>query len=199
MRAGKQPPAGVITLSDAEIVDEADAPVVVDEHPVPAVLSGAGDDKERLNLESLKSVIENYLSYYASGEGHTARAKRYDLLYFLEYLNNNSRKGIERVRVSDWTLQRTKDFVDDRLSLGEAPATVGRRLATIKHFGRTLAERFPGYINPAREVKGPVLQPTKPKGLGAEEIALLRRVAADIVERKKSSFLSLRNQCVLEL
>ena len=151
-----------------------------------------------LSGESLISVINNYIKYYATGMNHTSRAKRYDLEHFILFLAGN-KKNIEHVLVSDWTLQATKEFVDYRLGLGEAPATVGRRLATIKHFGRTLAERVPGYINPAREVKSPGIQPTKPHGLSKQEIDALRKTAATIRAREKNSFNAVRNQTILEL
>jgi site-specific recombinase XerD len=163
---------------------------------VPSALEGFGSrlTNNALHCESLRSVMENYLSYYAVGESHTARAKRYDLQYFLEFLSANG-----EARVSDWTFQRTKDFVDYRLSLGEAPTTVSRRLATIKHFGRTLAERVPGYINPAREAKSPLLQLPRPHGVSAEEIEFLREAARLDVERTKGGFTAERNRFMLEL
>ena len=153
---------------------------------------------ERLNAESLKVVVQNYLRYYAAGVGHTARAKRYDLQHFLLFLAASQRE-VDKLQVSDWTMQATKNFIDSRLELGEAPATVSRRLATLKHFGRTLAERVPGFINPAREVKGPVLQMNRPNGLAPEEVELLRSAAKLEVEERKYSFLSLRNQFLLEI
>ena len=147
-----------------------------------------------IESESLKRMIENYLVYYASGHGHTARAKRYDLVHFLQFVAG-SPSAIDSTPVSAWTMQATQDFIDHRLSLGESPATVARRLATIKHLGRTLAERVHGYINPAREVKGPVLSVTRPKGLSAQEIALLKEAALPL----RSDYSSIRNQFLLEL
>lgn len=148
-----------------------------------------------LEQESLQRIAESYVRYYAAGEGHTARAKRYDLQHFLTFLAG-SEERIPLIRVADWTLERTQAFVDYRLSLGEAPATVGRRLATIKHFGRTLAERVHGYINPAREVKGPVQRPSKPRGLTEEEVEALRAAAQPSDSTK---FSAIRNQFLLEL
>ncbi|MBP9837921.1 MAG: tyrosine-type recombinase/integrase, partial [Proteobacteria bacterium] len=152
----------------------------------------------KLNSEKLFDILQNYLQYYASGESHTARAKKYDLQHFLEFLAGTS-ENIPQVLVSEWTLQKTKDFIDYRLQLGESPATVNRRLATIKHFGRTLAERVHGYINPAREAKAPTLQVTKPKGLTSEEIDLLRAAAISVEEETNDSFLAQRNKFMLEL
>ncbi|MFN8392643.1 MAG: tyrosine-type recombinase/integrase [Bdellovibrionota bacterium] len=152
----------------------------------------------RLGEERLITVLESYLQYYAAGDSHTARAKRYDLQHFLEFLAGSPNR-VSEVLVSAWTLQTTKDFVEHRLSLGEAPATVSRRLATIKHFGRTLAERVHGYINPAREAKAPVIQPTRPHGLTEPEIKLLRDAAQQCFIDARFSFLALRNKFLLEL
>ena len=155
----------------------------------------------RLDGQSLRHVMESYVRYYAAGDGHTARAKRYDLRHFLEFLAQHSGAGssTDLVKVSDWTMQATKDFVDSRLSLGEAPATVNRRLATVKHFGRTLGERVHGFINPAREVKNPVLAQCRPHGLSEEETALLREAARSETDVDRPSFAIQRNRFLLEL
>lgn len=173
--------------------DDSNALLVLSGDPTPGA-----SVSERLAGESLTQVAESYLRYYAAGDGHTARAKTYDLRYFLEYLAGKG-GAVDRLPVSAWTMQATKDFVDYRLSLGEAPTTVGRRLATIKHFGRTLAERVPGYINPAREVKTPVVESARPNGLTAEEIELLRHAAETETVQRKYAFLSVRNRSLLEL
>lgn len=163
--------------------------------------SGNFSNQERLqglSSRPLKDIIENYLSYYADGEGHTARAKRYDLQHFLEFLEIGQDSVSYVPRVSDWTLQATKNFVDERLSRGESPATVSRRLATLKHLGRTLSERVHGFINPAREAKGPSFKTTNPGCLGEEEINLL--LEACQTERLNSrSFTAQRNSLLVEL
>jgi integrase/recombinase XerD len=146
----------------------------------------------------LLNVVESYVRYYASGDGHTARAKRYDLEHFLKFLAGPG--GLpELLRVGDWTMQKTADFVDRRINIGEAPSTVSRRLATIKHLGRTLAERVPGFINPAREVKGPAISMTKPKGLSRSEVELLLQAADEHCLRNNNSFASRRNRFLLLL
>jgi site-specific recombinase XerD len=151
-----------------------------------------------LNEQTLLAIVENYIHYYASGSGHTARAKRYDLQYFLEFLASRS-TAVENLRVAEWTLQTTRDFIDYRLSVGESPATVSRRLATLKHFGRTLAERVPGFVNPAREAKSPTVQLAQPQGLSAQEVQLLREAARLEENEKLDDYSALRNRFLLEL
>lgn len=156
-----------------------------------------------LDAKRLQEIMEQYISYYALGESHTAKAKRYDLEHFLIFLGK-SRGGPSNVLVSDWTLQSTKDFMNDRLNHGEAPSTVSRRIATLKHFGRTIAERLPGYINPAREAKSPSIQQTRPKGLSAAQNEQLRDAALDLWQSTANEslairFAALRNRYLLEL
>ncbi|HMO17556.1 MAG TPA: tyrosine-type recombinase/integrase [Oligoflexia bacterium] len=147
--------------------------------------------------ESLWSIMESYIHYYASGKNHTARAKRHDLEHFLGFLAMNQ-KSLNEITVSDWTREASIGFIEDRLESGEAPSTVARRLATIKHFGRTLADRVPGFVNPAREVKAPVYETVKPQGLDSKEIAQLREAARLIEIENQGSFVPLRNRTILE-
>jgi integrase/recombinase XerD len=160
------------------------------------LFSGSHYGHAQFGSNSLKDVIENYLRYYAHGESHTARAKRYDLGHFLKFLAGKV-SNVDSVAVADWTMQSTKDFIDSRLAKGESPATVSRRLATIKHFGRTIAERLPGYVNPAREVKSPSFQISKPNGLTSDEIEALKDAANTGIERKTKKFSSERNRFLL--
>jgi site-specific recombinase XerD len=156
------------------------------------------DTNDITNLK-FKDLTEYYLNYYASGDGHTARAKRLDLDCFIKFLANY--KGYakaDKLITADWDANSVKQFIETRLEYGEAPATVARRLATLKHMGRTLAERVAGFINPAREVKPPKLARTKPKHLAPEEIKFVKNKAEKRYSEKKS-FNRYRNQMLFEL
>lgn len=170
--------------------------VTVSKSEAGELFSGSHHGHAQFSTNSLKDVIENYLRYYALGQSHTARAKRYDLGHFLKFLSGNQ-SNLNSVAVADWTMQSTKDFIDDRLANGESPATVSRRLATIKHFGRTIAERLPGYVNPAREVKSPSFQMSVPNGLTSDEIQALKEAANTSIERKGEKFNAKRNRFLL--
>lgn len=144
-------------------------------------------------------VTEYYISYYAAGEGHTARAKRLDLEHFVRFLTRHrAYSRPDKLRVSDWDTSSVQEFVETRLAEGEAPATVARRLATLKHMGRTLAERTAGFVNPAREVKPPRFRVTRPKALSDTELHSVRANAAMRKERK-ASFNRFRNEILFEL
>ena len=148
---------------------------------------------------SLLTVIESYIRYYAAGDGHTARAKRLDLKHFTTFLARlHGVSTPEKLRVSHWDYSSVKQFVDHCLGKGESPATVSRRLATLKHMGRTLAERMPGFVNPAREVKAPRTDSPVPQALSKTEVEAVRTRAA-ARQREKNSFIRLRNTTIFNL
>lgn len=141
----------------------------------------------------LQDVIRSYIDYFASGSSHTARAKQIDLHHFSTFLARAKKvTSLEKLKVKDWDYSSVQRFIEDCLKSGEAPTTVSRRLATLKHMGRTLAEKVAGFVNPAKEVKAPKIPPTKPKGLTREEIEEVREFAHKRV-KSRDSFVRKRN------
>ena len=152
-----------------------------------------------INDASLVNTVESYIRYYASGNSHTARAKRLDLEHFLQFLSRvRGYSRPEKLKVADWDFSAVQRFVDESLSRGEAPSTVARRLATIKHMGRTLSEQIPGFVNPAREVKTPKTTPLKPKSLSPIEISAVREKAKSRID-ERTSFNRMRNETLFNL
>ena len=142
---------------------------------------------------SLIELIDGYIEFYATGSSHTARAKQLDLYRFVDFLCRHKKiKDKKLLTVKDWDHSIVQRFVEEGLKSGEAPATVTRRLATLKHMGRTLSEKFSGFINPARDVKPPKVQPLKPKALTPEEIEQIRAFAREKI-KEKNNFLRRRN------
>lgn len=150
--------------------------------------------KEPMAGLSLKSIFDSYIRYYAANNDHTARAKRLDIARFLEFLKRDRAVAkVEKLRITDWSYAAIQRFVEKSLAGGEAPATVARRLATIKHMGRTLAEKVPGFINPAREVKPPRLSSPAPKAIPKTEIKSIKSKAKNRL-KEKGSFNRMRNR-----
>lgn len=161
-------------------------------------LFGNTQPSGEITNSSLLAVVDSYIRYYAQGSGHTARAKRLDLDRFLVFLGTfRGYSKPTKLRVSDWDHSAVQRFVDDLLQQGEAPATVARRLATIKHMGRTVSEKIAGFINPAKDVKTPKIKMAKPKALSTSEVATIREHANQLQQYKKS-FKNLRNQTIFE-
>lgn len=164
---------------------------------LPAMLP-AELQKRELSDVPLLAVVESYVRYYASGAGHTARAKRLDLQHFVGFLREyRGYSKPEKLTLADWDFSATQRFVEHLLSVGQAPSSAARRLATVKHMGRTLAERVPGFVNPAREVKPPRLQTLVPRSLEPTEIEAVREVAEARVS-ERNSFIRTRNRCIFD-
>jgi integrase len=168
------------------------------EKPI-ASLCGEARPSETVGALPLGAVVTEYLRNYAAGTGHTARAKQLDTDRFLEFLKRyRGAAEIDALQVAAWDFSATQRFVDESLKAGEAPSTVSRRLATLKHMGRVLSERIPGFINPARDVKPPRMQTLRPKSVSAGEIEEIKSKAARS-RSGKDSFNQLRNETLLLL
>ena len=145
---------------------------------------------------SLLKAVNYYLDYYASSSGHTARAKKLDLQKFISFLTAHlgfSRS--DKLKLSDWSHSNIQRFVEESLAI-ESPSTVARRLATIKHMGRTYAEKIQGFINPAKEIKTPKIKKAAPKALNHEELELIRQKSFERISAK-DSYIRYRNQVIL--
>lgn len=148
---------------------------------------------------SLLSAIDGYLRYYAGSDNHTAKAKQLDARNFVDFLREyHGLSRVEKLKLGDWDASAVEKYVETRLQQGEAPATVSRRLATIKHMGRMLSERIPGFVNPARSIKSPRLRVSRPKALSTSEV---EEVTEHARERRKqrNSFARLRNEAMFHL
>lgn len=161
-------------------------------------VEGGDQPTGSVGRQRLSTVIQRYLNHFAVGSSHTARAKRLDGEAFLLFLARETKQPRAAVRVGDWSYASTVAFVESLLRKGEAPATVARRLATLKHLGRTLAERVAGFVNPARDVRSPKIQPTRPKAVPESELRRLRR-ALDENLGKNPSYKQLRDRLVVVL
>lgn len=153
---------------------------------------------------SLEELFKSYMDYYAATSSHTGKAKRLDLERFLRFLAEEGRGcKVSDLTVKDWDHASVQRFVEHCLRSGAAPATVARRLATLKHVGRTLAERVPGFVNPAREVRPPTQKALCPKALTVEEIRDVKQVAvqreAGLQRTSSTKFGGLRNKTLLNL
>ena len=147
----------------------------------------------------LLPAINNYLEFFCSHNNHTARAKRLDLAKFVEFLcRDKSYSKPEKILVSDWTQSSIQKFVDHLLDCGESPATVARRLATLKHLGRVLSEADAKMTNPARAVKAPKVRPEKPQVVPEDELKKIRQISKSRL-KERTSFIRFRNLALFEL
>lgn len=152
--------------------------------------------KQRLLCPRIKS----YLDYYAAGDSHTAKAKRLDVKHFLSFLQKYRGYGsADKLTIEDWDKSSVERFIESRLAHGEAPATVARRLATLKHMGRTLSEQIENFKNPTKEVRPPKQQALKPHAVPPLEIETVKSRAEVRISEKNGAFTRVRNRMLFLL
>jgi integrase/recombinase XerC len=118
--------------------------------------------------QSLEETILDYQRRFALGTSHTAKAKRYDLQYFL--LTAKEISEYPKPLLSDFTSSLVEIFIEKRLQQGEKPSTVSRRLATVKHLARIIAEERTDFLNPCRQIKNTSPTVERPKALAITEM-----------------------------
>lgn len=154
---------------------------------------------KQLLASDFERVIDEYLGYFAGGSSHTARAKRLDLKDFTDFMRKHSRvKKDEPIKTRMWDHSAVQAYLEAQLNKGAAPSSVARRLATLKHLGRTLAENIVGFVNPAKEAKAPKTSLQRPKGLAEKETSIIIDGIYQSLRNKKR-FSDTRNFTILIL
>ena len=154
---------------------------------------------KQLLASDFERVIAEYLGYFAGGSSHTARAKRLDLRDFTDFLRNYTRlKKTDSIKTRMWDHSAVQAYLEAQLNKGAAPSSVARRLATLKHLGRTLSENIVGFVNPAKEAKAPKTSLQRPKGLAEKETSLILDGIYQSL-KTKNRFSKIRNSTILIL
>jgi site-specific recombinase XerD len=138
-------------------------------------------------LISFSAAVGDYVTLFCQGDGHTPRAKTYDIDYFKQFIT--AEKG--SCYITDISSQDVRDYIDERLAMGEAPATVARRFFTVSHFFAQLERKYRNFSSPCHGVRAPEIEQPTPKRLSEEELSFLQVPVAD--------FQSARYNCWLEL
>lgn len=111
---------------------------------------------------SFGDTLDAYLSFYASGDSNTERAKKYDCETFREFFGS--------LRIEEITQCDVRKYLEHRERAGEAPATIERRFATLRHLFRFARERFGIIVDPCRGLRGPRVVYGLPKRVPQEQI-----------------------------
>lgn len=135
------------------------------------------------NTLSLDFVMGEYIKNEASANNHTDRAKRCDLEHFRLFVQTRN----NRPTLSDLNRSIVVEFLDHRLhEVREAPATVNRRLATLKTFFRRTSEVIKGFRNPTVRLVGARVERKRPQSFSLAEIEKFR--ALDMSARDRLIF-----------
>ncbi len=148
-------------------------------------------------MASLDQYVENFINYILIERGysrHTASAYRTDLEQFLVFVEAADNQPPGRVNADPLSRQSLLAYVRS-LPDRYAPATVHRKLATVKSFGRFLYQRGILDRNVAAEIAMPSGKRILPKAISTEDMTRLLHQPL----QQKDTFLALRDQAILEM
>jgi site-specific recombinase XerD len=142
-----------------------------------------------------------YMHNSTDAESHTGRAKARDLELFLEHAESygapespkNARGDVPML----WDVTRgmVERFIAWRLSEGDAPSTVNRRLATVRHFAASCERTFPDFRSEVTGIRGIDAEPPVPLSFSDDEMFRLRAAAM----KHPEPFRARRARLILEL
>jgi integrase len=135
--------------------------------------------------------MDKYIEDHTDPLTNTRRAKRQDLALYLEHAMNENAVPM----LYDLTRGAVEQFIAARLDAGDAPATVNRRLGSVKHLARTSERMFPDFRNTVGNVHPLNIEPPQPLSFTDGEIDLLRSAA----RCEPNSFKQARAMLILDL
>ncbi|MCX7952638.1 MAG: tyrosine-type recombinase/integrase [Deltaproteobacteria bacterium] len=137
----------------------------------------------------LNRLAKEYLNTWA-GIYHTKRAKRVDLDNFLAFL-----KSFNVLSPSEVSKNIVQLYIDHLVRLNYSPATIDRRLATLKHFFKWLFKNGYSTSNCLDEIRLRLSKLAKPSYLSTEELTEIFDNLSLKLQRKLS-FKSIQNYAV---
>src|SRR5437870_1123847 len=106
-----------------------------------------------LTLEQGLAEFLTHLGLERNASDKTVKSYREDLTQALAFAREQIKK--DRVEPGDWTTRLLRAFVSWLHSQGYAKATVARRLAAVRSFGKFLCRQGTLTVNPAQGLRGP--------------------------------------------
>jgi integrase/recombinase XerD len=167
-----------------------DAPVAA-----PALEAHAAASSPPSGSATIEGEVLDFLAYLELERGlsrNTLDAYRTDLAQFGEFLDGR-RLGLGDVRHGDITAFLSELSAGGEGCPGVAPATLSRKVASLRSFYRHLRRERALEHDPTAELRGPRKTRTLPRVLSREEVARLLR------EPRGTDPLALRDRALLEL
>lgn len=132
----------------------------------------------RIETLNLVELVNFYLENFVPPEKeHTHRAKVSDFNALLDYAAKDCKCSYGELVLADISPALLHGYRENLIRLGRAPATVNRNMATLKHFGKKIKERVPGWFNPFAEIRDLPKEDYEFRGLEQKEAEELARCA----------------------
>jgi integrase/recombinase XerC len=114
---------------------------------------GTHPDETAVTLEQGLAEFLTHLGLEKNASDKTVKSYREDLTQALAFARDRVKKG--SVDPADWNTRLLRAFVSWLHEQGYAKATVARRLAAVRSFGRFLCRQGVLSVNPAQALRGP--------------------------------------------
>jgi site-specific recombinase XerD len=149
-------------------------------------------DSER----SLLYWIEVYLALEVAAyrSPHTQTAKKRDLTLFADWFLTNH----PRMDIAQWSRRETSQFLE-RLRPENRPATINRRLATLKHFAK-FCQRLGTFVegDPTENIEDLPCEPARPRSLSRLQLSRLYQAAEALLQAPvRRHAMPLRDRAIL--
>ncbi len=166
-----------------------------------------------INLSEISDPVVtgfvNYLEVERNASRHTISAYLQDISQFIEYVRDPSEK--EKDMPVDWTgIDRfqARGFLMEFQRCGSAPATTGRKLASLRSFFKFMERESQISVNPFSGLHAPKKARNLPDVLSVDEVDRLLAAPERIFDRMRGesktvdalkAYFALRDQALLEV
>ncbi|MDP3025526.1 MAG: tyrosine recombinase XerC [candidate division Zixibacteria bacterium] len=144
--------------------------------------------------EELKSSIQDYLSYIQSEKNysaHTFDAYKKDLFSFSDFLKSEQKEKITPDSIRRKDIKNYLIYLSQR---GFDPASIQRKLSTLKSFFKYLQRKLKVKTNPASSLEAPKRKKRLPRALSWPQVKSL--LEPSLYQKEKEG---LRDRAILEL
>lgn len=124
-----------------------------------------------MTLERGLAEFLTHLGLERNASPQTVKSYREDLSQVLHFLREKT--GLSVLHAAEWNTRSLRGFVVWLHEQGYAKATVARRLAAVRAFGKFLCRQGVLQINPALALRGPRLDKKLPHFLTLEQVEVL--------------------------
>jgi integrase/recombinase XerC len=165
-------------------------------------------DDNKILSDTVIAGFVNYLEIERNASRHTIDAYLQDISQFVEYVQDPTEKG-DPVRWRSIDRFQARGFLMEFQRCGSAPATTGRKLASLRSFFKYMQREAILAVNPFTGLRAPKKARNLPDVLSVQEIERLLDAPKNIYERSRTSvrrpvdplkaYFALRDQAILEV
>jgi integrase/recombinase XerC len=164
---------------------------------------------DAIKLEGAVAGFVSYLDVERNASPHTIDAYLQDISQFIEYVQTPEEKG-QPVNWGGIDRFEARGFLMEFQRCGSAPATTGRKLASLRSFFKYMEREGLLKTNPFSGLRAPKKERSLPDVLSVQEIERLLEAPAAVYERGRrnnlgqppnslKAYFALRDQAILEV